>query len=620
MPIYSALPFFILSFAVIYVAMKKSDLLNYYMSAFSVFLQKKAFPSYSEYEVLKFSILRIALGIVLILRSIDIQYYLIRPELTSFIGILSLSYLLLTILITIGLFTQYALILVVFGMWQAGDFYLGTSTLANDLGAMLAILLFLTNSGKYLSLDSKLISTNKKLSPFLLYSLADASSDLISLIKFAALTSYWAVCVYSLSQHLGEPAWMNGTAAPLLLTNTYMSSWHEFFNSLFTSNELFVLLAKCSMWLMMLWYFCIIPAILLGGIWRNYIIIWGLLFFTLSLTVLELGSLAEIEFIFWAAIFWTKTGILNKEKYRVFYDDKCNLCDKTIQVICKVDLFSMVKLKPISENITELEALQISQDSAMQNIHGVIQGETYAGYDFYLTLSKQIIILWPLYPIIYLGKILLIGPFIYAKVANYRIATFGVCTLPRKKTVAKSLNTAGVFSFQKAVVLHILVLSLGYFIYIPQPMLGFSGEQNTISKAAHYYGIAPIDVFNKMDLRMAENWFTLESIDYDELVPLLSPDGSRLEMHDSDRVYYGHTLIYRRGVIGRQGCFSQATSNIMVYLSGSYLTNKEAKDGAHTFKYTQYYQALPDENLLQKNKYVTIPKKIRCQHLYTVTY
>jgi hypothetical protein len=62
MPIYSALPFFILSFVLIYVAVKRSALFNNYMSALSVFLQKKTFPSYSEHEVIKFSILRIVLS------------------------------------------------------------------------------------------------------------------------------------------------------------------------------------------------------------------------------------------------------------------------------------------------------------------------------------------------------------------------------------------------------------------------------------------------------------------------------------------------------------------------------------------------------------------------------
>lgn len=615
--------FYILSFLVIFGFLNRSANSGEFLSTIAVRLQAKAFPSHSDFEYAKFSILRILFGLLLLSRSLDIHTLLTGSEVLSTIGLISAFYLLATVLLTIGLFTQYALLFLVFFMWQSGDAILGTATLGNDIGAMLAVVLFLTGSGKYLSIDSKMIGKGSKLESLLLYTYGNASTNTIALVKLAALTSYWAVCVYSLSMHLNEPAWMSGVAGPLLLTNSFMSSWHDLFSTLFNSSELAVHLARYSMWAMMLWYPMVLPFVLLGGVWRSYVIIWGLLFFTLSSVVLNLGSLAEIEFLFWAAIFWSKTGLNNKDKISIFYDDKCNLCDKTIRYICALDIFSRVKLKPVSENYDLLKDLGIDPGDALTDLYGVCNSDKTmkSGYSFYILLSQKIVLLWPFYPLLVSAKIFGIGSFIYRIIARKRIELFGVCTLSSiKLRLPKNAICNNEAVFQKAVVVHILFLSIISIAFMPAPYIGIQGSYNMASQAAHYYGITPINVFNKTDLRLSENWFTLESIDYDEVTPVFNRKGERLAFHKSDRVYFGGTLVFRRVLIDHDACAIKYFLTFMHNLSEIYLNYKDSADGKYTFRYRQYHQPGPDDNSLEAGIFKQREVELRCDATLEIDY
>lgn len=615
------LVFFILSFLIIYTVVRKSAELRSVITAFGQYLQRRAFPSYSGLEYYKFAVLRILFGLILLLRAIDIHRYLTPEDLYSSVGVWSILSLAAATFITIGLLTQYSFLFLVFLMWHYGESVLGTGTLGNDVGAMLSVVLFLTGSGRYMSIDALIINRFHLLEKMFLYVGEYADTNIIALIKFSALISYWAVCVYSLSMHLNEPAWMTGVAGPLLLTNNFMSSWCHFFESVFITSELAVHIAKYLLWIMMFWYMAILPLTLLGGLWRSYVIVWGLLFFTLSLTVLNLGSLAEIEFIFWAAIFWSRAGIDSSVRLSVLYDDKCNLCDKTVQVISALDIFGRIRLKPISHNHDFLEKHEIHLKDALYDLYGVLdKSESIAfGYDFYVLLSRKIVLLWPVFPILILAKLLYIGPLMYRFIAARRQRLFGACILssPKIERQVQPVTSKEQY-FSLSVVMHITFLACCYLIAMPAPYLGKAGFANAANQAAHIYGIAPINVFNRTDLRMAENWFTLTSVDYRELLPLLTKSGKRMDMHNSDRVYFGNTLKFRRSAIGRNGCVSELAR--LEYLANVYLARKSAQDGVYYFIYDQYYQPLPDTDELMRGHYKKSKIEKKCSLKYRVDY
>ena len=237
-----------------------------------------------------------------------------------------------------------------FWMWIVGEQILRTSTLANDVGAMVAVFFILTESGRTLSVDSWLIRRFPVLRPLLWYGKNIPGDTPVTIAKFLLAFSYWLMCVYSFSMHLNEPAWMTGVAGPLLFVSNFMSRFHAFFEPILLESNFAVLLARISLFFMMVWYVMLIPWVLIGGWWRKFIIIWGILFFILSGFILQLSSLAYIEALMWIILFWPKWGVDDTKKLLLFYDDKCNLCDRTVQFVRTVDIFDRVVLTPVSRN------------------------------------------------------------------------------------------------------------------------------------------------------------------------------------------------------------------------------------------------------------------------------
>ena len=309
----------------------------------------------------------------------------------------------------------------------------------------------------------------------------------------------------------------------------------------------------------------------------------------------------------------------------VFFDDKCNLCDKTVQLISLIDIFGRINLKPVSLNHKRLQELNISPEAALSDLYGLIEetGELRSGYDFYILLSKNLVLLWPVFPVLYLGKALKIGPQLYRLIVSRRREIFGTCTFPRIK-VDRHLpyNTHAKCGFlHSAIIVHVFFLALCYLIALPAPYIGIQGVENVATLAANYYGIAPIDVFNKPDLKLGENWFTLKSISHSELVPISSEFGTRLSMHNSDRVYFGNTLRYRRRSIGQDKCVFEYEKKISIeYLAKVYLHLKNAHAGSYQFIYDQYHQALPDMEEITRGKFNKNERLITCTVLFDVRY
>ena len=451
-----------------------------------------------------------------------------------------------------------------------------------------------------------------QLRPWLLYYASAPSAATINNAKFLALFSFWLVCLYSLSMHLNEPAWMTGVAGPQLLSNNFMSLYYAPLMQLFEHSELAVYLARIALWMMLPWYLLLFPAVLAGGWFRRYAIGWGVLFFILSKFVLQLGWLAEIELLFWLGLFWSDGGIVRGKRFAVAFDDTCNLCDRTVQFVRAADIFDRVELKPASANKEWLARYGISYQRAMEDLHGIDTetGRIDAGYDFYIALSKQVALLWPLYPILLLGKWLRIGPVIYRWIAARRKAIFGVCKLPSRKPappVFAQTDDRWQVRWVATVTLHVFLLGFFYFLAIPAPYVGHAGWRSKLGNDAHVYGITPIDVFNRTDLRMMENWFTLHALDGDTatLVPIFNENGQRLAYHRSDRIYFGITLVWRRIAIGSNGCLFEKSRPIVKYLTEVDLHRRGQPPGEYRFRFTQYFEPIADPELARQRPLCT---------------
>ncbi|MBY5439675.1 thiol-disulfide oxidoreductase DCC family protein [Rhizobium leguminosarum] len=593
--------------------------------------RRGAFVSNPEEEAPKFALIRIVFGLFMIERAFWVISYLERSDwgqpsiwLTAIMGLLC------GVLVTAGLLTQYTLVYLIVFQWQMGDILLRTSTLGNWIAAMLSVLLIFANAGANFSLDRLLMKRRtfacKVISAFY-YDNGLPSESGLQLAKLMTLACYWCVCLYSLSIHLAEPAWMSGSAGPLLLTNNFMSRYSSEFSWLLSQGPIPVFLARVSLWAMLPWYLLLLPFVLLGGVFRKYVIMWGLLFFGLSLFILQLGWLAQFEFLFLAALFWTKTFISGANRLQVAYDDRCNLCDRTVTFVKAVDLFRRVHLKPLSKNIPWLIEVGIDPDDARKDLYAVdvSSGNAVKGYEFYVLLSKHVFLLLPLHPLLIVGRYLG-GPAVYRFVAERRTRMFGVCQIPTPKPEYTLLPTGQMVHKDivpgdpiSTVFCHVTILLACFAISLPLPYLVKNPPtvlrkiQRSVAaptNAAGIYGVGPIDVFNSTDLRMAENWFTLSKKTkdgFEQLLPIFSEDGKRLAAHRSDRVYFGNTVAFRRGVIGKEGCQFEAFRQQVSYLGENEHSNGE------TLIYRQYVEPLPSVDLLLRGQYMASERRLVCE-------
>jgi len=635
------LMFFFSSMAVVVIVMGIPAISERVTSALnrlaSLLSRRGAFQSNAAEEAPKFALIRIAFGLFLTIRAFWLIYYMSSDDWSSYsVSIPAIASAIFALLVTVGLFTQPTFVLLILLQWHIGDALLGTSTLGNDIAALLSILLLFANGGAHLSLDAILRRRHSfagRLIAASYYRYGLAPNATLQIAKLMVLFGYWCVCVYSLGIHLGEPAWMHGVAGPQLLTNNFMSRFGSELAVVFASSKIAVLIARISLWGMLPWYLLLLPCVVWGGLARAYAIIWGLLFFSLSMVVLRLGWLAEFEFLFFAALFWQRAFLGGPKTFQVAYDDRCNLCDRTVKFVKAVDVFNRVDLKPLSKNHEWLVTHGIDPDDAQKDLYGVKIGPNSRpakGYDFYLMLSREVLILLPLYPILLIGQ-LFGGRSIYRFIADRRTKIFGVCQIPTAKTEHNYLPTDVTLETEVTrgdplaiVFIHMVFLGAAYLTTIPTPFIFLSAPapvQNVMTllrpfgETAHVYGITPIDVFNRTDLRMAENWFTISQIGTDQretLLPILDENGKRLQAHRSDRVYFGNTIVFRRGVIGHQQCEFDAYRGMVEYLTKSV----SGKPGEYLYR--QYYQPLPSDALLMEGVYALQPKGIICESRFSI--
>ncbi len=623
------------SLAVIMLAVRYRPLSGFYcyLNSFARFLEKRgAFVSNPVDEAAKFALIRVGFGALMIYRAFWVLYFLIPADWSDYHVIVpALISLMGGVLVTAGLLTQFALITLIIFQWQVGDITLNTSTLGNDVAALFSLLLVFANAGAHFSIDGKLRRGKHWIGIAVAatyYKNGLAPSATIQIAKFLSLLGYGFVCLYSLGVHLGEPAWMEGYAGPQLLTNNFMSTYGDQFAKLFSYSSISVFLARFAMWGMLPWYLLLVVCVVWGGWPRAYALTWAFLFFCLSKFVLSLGMLAEIEFLFFAALFWQRALITGSKTLKVAYDDRCNLCDRTVNFIKMTDIFRRVELRPLSKNVHWLIEHGINPNDAQRDLYGFSSnenGQPVKGYDFYLLLTKKVALLTFLHPFIFVAGYLG-GRRFYRFIADRRAKLFGVCHLPSPKKeyvlIEDGQSVATKISANDPITptfIHLVFLGFCYVTTIPTPWIFISAPkpiQSILSAlapfgdAAHVYGITPINVFNHTDLGMAENWFTLSEIKPDGHIvrlPVLDEKGKKLSAHLSDRNYFGRTVVFRRKVIDTTSCEYDKHSGLINYLAESTSGHKG------TYVYRQYHQALPDASKLDAGIYEVQPTSVICE-------
>jgi predicted DCC family thiol-disulfide oxidoreductase YuxK len=604
------------------------------------FLQRRElfYVADSVREEIWINFLRVVVGYMFFNRSYHIFYYQVVIADDPRFTLISLLDVIASFGMMIGFLTPIAIGYLFLFHTYVHDILLDTFTLGSCVAQILMMLFLFIPSGRRLSLDSLIMRTQSIGSAFLrgLYAFfGEPTVNRIATVKFFAFISYGLLCMYSVYEHFLDPYWMNGTANVLLLSSNWLTAPYKLFRELFTTyGSTAIFISMVTLYIMMLWELVIIPFTLIKGITRYFVIAWGLAFFVVSIAILQLSWLPHYQFALFALFFWPG-WLLNRGGARsleLYYDDRCNLCDRTVRIIKLVDWFEVVQLRPMSRNAELIASRGLTSEQVFDDLHGhdPATGRTFAGYDLYIQLAARILILAPLWPILLLGRWLRVGPMIYAYIAKRRRKIFGVCELPTVNlaaahareslapVISKKSTLMIAFAATYAIFLAVYLIKFPYFSHIP----GWSYVQRSLrfvgSVPPALNGQIALRVFTPNVIKMGSHYFTITGVfaDNDErMLPYVGPEGDRLPLVlGSDRLYFGHSLRWRRMMYDRYDeriCYDQARDDKFIF---SLFRVAEGYWGKQpkAYRISYYHQPIPDPEAATKFQYKLAPIEKVC--------
>lgn len=406
------------------------------------------------------------------------------------------------------------------------DNYLGASTLGSMVLSNMLLIAVLAPAGTTLSVDALLVSRFPKnlIGRFInkIYAWTGPTSEKrLVLAMMAGVLVYYMLCLYSVLVHMHDPAWKSGNVTAWILLSPVFNPEHASLIDSFykASPGLFVELGRLSMYGMILWYLLFLPGLFMGKAVRTWVVYWSLAFWLISAFVLPLSYLGKYELFLWILLFFSH-GFIGKEgfsKLTILFDDRCNLCAATVRFLKAVDLFFMCEFRPVSQSTEILREYRLSMQEALKDIVGIVPAskDVLSGYALYEWISGHLVLLWPLRAVLWLGRVLGLGPLVYRYVADRRTRLFGVCEradpmLPVRveSLPSRLMKQAAYPAYFYAVLLATLLFCAQFAARLP-----FTGERDTsvekwlsgrIGASALVLGLGKINVFNMEDLNLGQ--------------------------------------------------------------------------------------------------------------------
>ncbi|AZO76315.1 MULTISPECIES: DUF393 domain-containing protein [unclassified Bosea (in: a-proteobacteria)] len=495
------------------------------MALASFLRRKRAFPEHdftSDFAMVDLA--RIAVGLLATIRygEIFISGWMVGSASTAALaGVM----VLMALCVLFGFMTPLAVFLLMSTSNILVDNLLGASTLGTMVMSIVLLLLLLAPAGRRISADSLLVARHGLLARTVLLQwriTGDPSSDRLVIAKIAAIFAYYCVCIYSVTWHLQDEAWLSGMViARVMLSPVSNPELNEQVWRLYQfSPWLVVSLSRISIYGMFAWYILVLPGLLMGKVVRAFVIWWGLAFFLISTFVLPLRFLGWYELVFWFVLFFPAQWLVGRKplSLAILFDDRCNLCDRTVRFLALIDIFGQCEFRPIRRNTSFAAEHGVTLAEGLTDLVGIDlhSGRRYDGYELYLRLVRRLPLLWPALIPLELGRRLWIGPWLYRLVADRRIAMFGICTtsaIPDRFTAARqSVSTADQTRTWPVMISSLLValaaLSLAFLVRLPvagsddNPSFLSRLSRTVIGSAPLGFGVGKINVFNESDLRL----------------------------------------------------------------------------------------------------------------------
>ncbi|MCD6017964.1 MAG: hypothetical protein K0S53_1085 [Bacteroidetes bacterium] len=524
-----------------------------------------------ENELRKAGLLRILAGVIIFVRFFEILVSQIHLY-----GYTNATYFLIASLFAIAMFTigfltpiVNLLVLIVIPILDAK---LVTNTLGSTIAINLLIVLFLINSGQFYSLDRVLFFKKNKFSNWIqkVHMLVGAP-DLLTLKRayFLGFILYAISSLFALLLHVEDPHWLNAVTVRAMLTNSFLCK-HAFW---FRDLEVLVpglldVLSIIGVIFQSCFQILMIP-LLFFKFGKIFIKIWGFIFFVTSLFFLSLSYLPHIELILWIILFCPLH--IPKERIRILYDDKCNLCKQAMRFFKWININEIYEFLPVSQNRQLYEKYSLTEAEVKTYMVGFYKGKILKGYDLYLYIIGKNPALMIFYPVFFIGKITLIGPYIYNLVAKNRYKLMDRCEISFDDILQKkssffvyNSNTSAsriVYTFYFICILLFISTNNGLFRTVFQSNAPVTSFAVSFKKNCRRIGIEVPVVFNNTDLSMGDSFMTIKKRVNNEwrLLPITGKNGERLNYmnydillftnHNSDMLYFGQTLKYRRALI-----------------------------------------------------------------------
>ena len=301
---------------------------------------------------------------------------------------------------------------------------------------------------------------------------------------------------------------------------------------------------------------------------KKFVLFWGFSFFVSCLFFVNLSYLPHIEVLSWLA-FFTRTR--TRESIIMMFDDRCNLCKRSIRVLRWTNFNGVLEFLPLSKSRELLERFKLDRDEVRVWLYGIEGNRVYKGYDLYMEVVKRNPLLWIVWPFFMLGKYNRLGYKMYAWIASKRYKLFGTCEITYPKPPYEpDIKLTRTFWAKACVWLYggmasVFLLTQMPYMVSEVPALfkkaGIGKVYGYINRSVYWFGYDTPIVFNETDLKLNEKYFVLYHItDHgEELVPIIDERGGRLSYlgndflfftnHGSDLLYFFYTSHYMRGFI-----------------------------------------------------------------------
>lgn len=239
-----------------------------------------------------------------------------------------------------------------------------------------------------------------------------------------------------------------------------------------------------------------------------------------------------------------------------YYDGECPLCARTKIILEHFDLFGWIQFKTVqSSYATDAVISKLDLNDLLDDIHAVDNsGRVYKGFNTYRAVFRANVLFWPLYLLVLIPGVSLIGNKIYFLVSRNRITER--CTdescgitfvdLPKKDEEIKLFKALTLNDLKYHVVMYFLlvcIIAQSFMIYAAHPIQEalptgyknsvFNGTLNKCYQAVHYLskgflGITHHAVFGHYHFAERDDLIKIEFVHQNgqhELLPMTKEDG-----------------------------------------------------------------------------------------------